>query len=239
MNLGTLFLNHVGYSAAFTAGLLTFFTPCVLPLIPAWLTLASGLSFEELAAAERKRFGFLKLLPPTVLFVLGFAAVFSLMGAAAGLAGEFLASYGHILRYLTGIFLIFFGLYLTGLISPTFLMREKRADIRRRPLGLAGSLLVGMGFAAGWTPCVGPVLAAILAMAAYEQSAQAGFQLLAVFSLGLGLPFMAVSMVWGAALSLMAKFRPIVRRANLVLGILMIAIGLVVLTGKLNVGIVA
>ena len=239
MNLGVIFLNSVTVSASFIAGFLTFFTPCILPLIPAWLTLASGLTFDELASADRRRFGFLKLLMPTIFFVAGFTIVFSLMGAAAGLAGEFLADYGYILRYLTGAFLIFFGLYLVGIISPAFLMKEKRADIRHRPLGLIGSLLVGMGFAAGWTPCVGPVLASILAMAAHEKSAEAGFQLLAIFSLGLGVPFLGISLAWGAALSFMAKIRPVMKRANLVLGILMIILGLVVMAGKLNVSLAA
>ena len=237
MNLGTLFVQNVGYWAAFSAGILSFFSPCVLPLIPAWLTLVTGLSFDELAAAEKKRFGFVKLLGPTLLFVLGFTLVFSLMGAAAGLAGEFLTKYSHLVRYLAGALMIVFGLYLLGLISPAFLMRERRVDFQRRPLGLIGSFVVGMGFAAGWTPCVGPILSGILAMAAYEQSADMGFRLLVVYSLGLGLPFLAFSALWGGALTFMARMQPLVKWSGRVLGGLLIVLGILVISGRLNAGI--
>jgi len=237
VNLGTLFVQNVGYWAAFSAGLLSFFSPCVLPLIPAWLTLVTGLSFDELAAAEKKRFGFVKMLGPTLLFVLGFTLVFSLMGAAAGLVGELLNQYSHLVRYVAGALMIVFGLYLLGVISPAFLMKERRADLQRRPLGLAGSFLVGMGFAAGWTPCVGPILGGILAMAAYEQSADMGLRLLVVYSLGLGLPFLAVSALWGGALSFMSRVRPVVKWSGRVLGGLLIILGILVISGRLNAGL--
>ena len=237
MNLGTLFVQNVGYWAAFSAGLLSFFSPCVLPLIPAWLTLVTGLSFDELAAAEKKRFGFVKLLGPTLLFVLGFTLVFSLMGAAAGLVGEFLTRYSHVVRYVAGALMIVFGLYLMGVISPAFLTRVRRVELQRRPLGLAGAFVVGMGFAAGWTPCVGPILGGILAMAAYEQSADMGLRLLIVYSLGLGLPFLAVSALWGGALSFMARVRPVVKWSGRVLGGLLVVLGILVISGRLNVAL--
>lgn len=237
MNLGTLFIQNIGYWAAFSAGLLSFFSPCVLPLIPAWLTLVTGLSFDELAAAEKKRFGFVKLLGPTLLFVLGFTTVFSLMGAAAGLAGEFFNNYSHLVRYLAGALMIVFGLYLMGVISPGLLMKERRVDMQRRPLGLAGSFVVGMGFAAGWTPCVGPILSGILAMAAYEQSTGVGFRLLVVYSLGLGLPFLIFSALWGGALSFMARVRPLVKWSGRILGGLLVVLGILVISGRLNAGI--
>lgn len=237
MNLGALFTQNIGYWAAFSAGIISFFSPCVLPLIPAWLTLVTGLSFDELVATEKKRFGFVKLLGPTFLFVLGFTAVFSLMGAAAGLAGEFFNNYSHLIRYLAGALMIVFGLYLVGAISPSFLMKEKRVDIQRRPLGLAGSFVVGMGFAAGWTPCVGPILSGILAMAAYEQSVGKGFYLLVVYSLGLGLPFLVFSALWGGALSFMSRIRPLVKWSSRVLGGLLIILGILVISGRLNAGL--
>ena len=231
-------MAKVSFGAAFTAGLFSFLSPCVLPLIPAWLTLVTGLSFEELAAAERRHQALAKVFWPTVLFVLGFSAVFCLLGAAAGLAGELLQGYGQALRYLAGLFMIFFGLYLAGIISPAFLMRERRAEMNRRPLGLVGSFLVGMGFAAGWTPCVGPVLGAILALAAAEQSAGLGLKLLAVYSLGLGLPFLAVSLAWGAAMTFLSRIRPVVQWSGRVLGVLMIVLGLLVISGKLNAALI-
>jgi cytochrome c-type biogenesis protein len=140
-------------------------------------------------------------------------------------------------RYLAGALMLVFGLCLAGLISPAFLMRERRAEFRRRPLGLAGSFIVGMGFAAGWTPCVGPILGSILAMAAFERSADMGLRLLAVYSLGLGLPFLAVSALWGGALSFMVRVRPLMKWSGRVLGWLLVALGLLVISGRLNFGL--
>lgn len=227
----------VTYGAAFMAGLASFISPCVLPLIPAWLTLATGLSYEELAGENKSKLGFLKMFTPTLFFVLGFSVVFCALGAAAGLVGEILEKHGRMLSYLAGVFMIFFGLYLTGLITPSFLMREKRADIRHRPLGLAGSFVVGLGFAAGWTPCVGPVLGSILALAASEQSVDLGLRLLAVYSLGLGLPFLLISLSWGAAWSFLSRMRPVLKWSARVMGGLLIVLGVLVISGWLNLGL--
>jgi len=227
----------VTYGTAFTAGLASFVSPCVLPLIPAWLTLVTGLSYDQLTGENRARLGSLKMFAPTLFFVLGFSVVFCALGMAAGLMGDLFREHSNILRYLAGILMIFFGLYLAGIISPSFLMREKRADIRHRPLGLAGSFVVGLGFAAGWTPCVGPVLGTILALAAYEQSATEGLRLLAVYSLGLGLPFLLVSLGWGAAWSFLSGLRPVLKWSGRVMGWLLIALGLLVISGRLNLGL--
>jgi cytochrome c-type biogenesis protein len=237
LNLGTLFLTQISFSTALAAGLLSFFTPCVLPLIPAWLVLLTGLTFDELVALERHRWGFTRLFWPTLFFGLGFTIVFTLLGAAAGLAGELLKNYGQWLHYLAGVLMIFFGLYLLDLISPSFLLREHRARLSRRPIGLLGSFVVGLGFAAGWTPCVGPILSAILALAAAEASSGKGARLLAVYSLGLALPFLGFSLLWGAGLSLLVRTQPLMHRLNQVLGLILIALGLLVLTGHLNVAV--
>ena len=236
MELASIFLNKVGYGAAFTAGLLSFLTPCVLPLIPAWLTLVTGLKYQELSEGGRKNIG--HVFWPTFLFILGFSTVFCALGATAGYLGELLKNYGPLLRYPAGAFMIFFGLYLTGIISPKFLMSEKRAEINRRPFGLAGSFLVGMGFAAGWTPCVGPILGSILALAAYERSALIGLKLLAVYSLGLGLPFIAVSLAWGFVWPFLCRLKPVLNWSGRILGAMMIIIGLLVISGRLSLGLV-
>lgn len=234
MNLSSLFVQNISYWAAFSAGLLSFFSPCVLPLIPAWFTLVTGLSFDQLTSIEKKHLGFLKVLGPTVFFVLGFTFVFSLMGAAAGVAGQFLKNYGHWLQYATGAVMVFFGLYLVGVIKFSFLMREHRAGIKGRPLGFIGSFLVGMGFAAGWTPCVGPVLGSILALAVSEESANRGFWLLIVYSLGLGLPFLVISVAWGTAMGFLRKIKPVVRWSNRIVGVLLIILGALVISGRLG-----
>ena len=230
MNLGALFANHVDLGSAFLAGLATFFTPCILPLIPAWLVMVTGLSFEALSAAEGRS----ALLGPTLFFVLGFAAVFTLLGAAAGFLGGFLENTAWLLRVAAGAVMIFFGASLAGFISPAFLNRERRADLARRPLGLAGSFVVGLGFAAGWTPCVGPVLASILALASTESSAGEGARLLAVFSLGLGLPFLVLAGAFSQGLAWLARARPLARRAGQILGLGLMGLGLLVLTGRLS-----
>lgn len=235
MNFGALFLNEVSFGAAFGAGFLTFFTPCILPLIPAWLTLVTGLSFDEMAEADKKPLGFLQIFPATVFFVLGFSLVFCALGAAAGGLGSLLKEYDYVLRWVAGAFLAFFGLYLLGIISPNFLMRERRADLKKRPaLGYLGSLIVGMAFAAGWTPCVGPVLTAILALAAFEQSAAVGFKLLMIFSLGLGLPFLIFSLIWGSALGLIIRLKPMVAKVNKALGLIMLLMAALMLSGYLE-----
>ena len=232
MNLGALFVDNIDLGSAFLAGLATFFTPCVLPLIPAWLVLVTGLSFEDLSAPGPRRSP-AAMLWPTLFFVLGFTAVFTLLGAAAGLLGGFLRDQAWLLRAAAGLIMIFFGASLAGFISPAFLSRERRADLTRRPLGLAGAFVAGLGFAAGWTPCVGPVLASILALAATENSAGEGARLLAFFGLGLGLPFLALAGAWGQGLAWLVRARPLARRAGLILGLVLMGLGLLVLTGRL------
>jgi len=232
LNLSTLVLNQVDLGSAFLAGLAIFFTPCVLPLIPAWLVLVTGLSFEELSATGARR-PFSALFWPTLFFVAGFTAVFTLLGLAAGFLGEVLQSQAWLLRGAAGVLMIFFGASLAGFIAPGFLSRERRINLTRRPLGLAGAFVVGLGFAAGWTPCVGPVLASILALAATESSAAEGAGLLAVFGLGLGVPFLVLSGAWGKGLAWMARVRPLAGRAGRILGLGLMVLGLVVLTGNL------
>lgn len=231
LEIGTI---DVSYWVAFSGGVISFISPCVLPLLPAWLTLITGLSLDEIKSADQKSRAWLKLLPPTLLFVLGISFVYCLLGATAGFIGEILINYGHYFRYLAGIIMIFFGLYLTGFISPLFLMRERRFQMNRRPLGILGSFIVGMCFAAGWASCTGPILVPILALAAVEQSSAQGIRLMAVYSLGLGLPFLILSLAVGKTLSLITKYRSILNRSSQVMGVLLIILGILLISGLLS-----
>ena len=235
MNLATMFANtDISWWAALTAGIVSFFSPCVLPLLPAWLTLVTGMNLDEIKEADKIKYSWLKILPQNLLFVLGFSLVYALLGATFGLVGELLREYGHYLRYVAATFMILFGVYLTGFMTPKFLMREKRVEIRHRPVGLLAPFLVGMGFAVGWVPCQSPILGSILALATVEQSVTDGMLLLAVYSLGLGLPFLIISLAVDKVLRLLQKARPILKHSNLILGIMLILMGVLLASGQLT-----
>ena len=225
MNLPSLFAVQIDLPAAFLAGLLTFLTPCILPLVPAWLVLVSGLGYEELSVKGPKK-SFFTLFRPTLAFVLGFMIIFSLFGAGMGLLGEILADYSNVIRILTGILMIAFGLILTGLLPYSFLTKEFRLNLTNKPLGLTGAFLVGMGFAVGWSPCVGPVLAGILAMAAMEGTAWQGAGLLLIYGLGLAIPFLLLSLFWGPGLAFISKIKRFTRYVGIILGFSLILLGL-------------
>ena len=179
----------VGISAAFLAGLLSFVSPCVLPIVPPYLAYLAGISFQELSgdevpAATRRRIVF-----ASFAFVLGFTTVFVALGATASLIGQTIAQYFGILSVIAGVLILIMGLHFLGVFRIGLLYQEARVNIEKKPAGLIGSYVMGLAFAFGWTPCVGPVLAAILFVAGSEDTALRGAGLLAVYSLGIGIPF--------------------------------------------------
>jgi cytochrome c-type biogenesis protein len=220
---------------AFSAGLLSFVSPCVLPLIPSFITYISGVSFGRLHQAHpgyRMRF---MVLGHCLLFVLGFSAVFVSLGALAGVASAGLHSYlreGLVWVQKGGGLLIFlFGLHLTGLFHFGILLGEKRFQVHNKPAGYAGSFLVGVAFAAGWTPCIGPILGAIFALAAgMSGSAGRGVLLLAVYSAGLGIPFLLSGLLFHGFLSFFNRFRKYIRLAEIATGTLLMIVGLLLLS---------
>jgi cytochrome c-type biogenesis protein len=220
---------------AFSAGLLSFVSPCVLPLIPSFITYISGVSFGRLQQAHpgyRMRF---MVLGHCLLFVLGFSAVFVSLGALAGVASAGLHSYlreGLVWVQKGGGLLIFlFGLHLTGLFHFGILLGEKRFQVHNKPAGYAGSFLVGVAFAAGWTPCIGPILGAIFALAAgMSGSAGRGVLLLAVYSAGLGIPFLLSGLLFHGFLSFFNRFRKYIRLAEIATGTLLMIVGLLLLS---------
>jgi cytochrome c-type biogenesis protein len=212
---------------AFGAGLLSFFSPCVLPLIPAYICFITGASIEELSVPKGKNFGRVKsILPESLLFILGFSMVFVILGASATFLGSFLFAKQRIIKIIGGLIIIFFGLHISGLFNIKFLQYEKKLHFRSKPVTKFGSFLVGMVFAFGWTPCVGPILGGILMLAATKDSLFKGILLLSFYSLGLALPFFLLSVGLGYMLSLFSRVKRYFKFISVVSGILLIVIGI-------------
>ena len=218
--------------AAFSAGLLSFLSPCVLPLIPGYLSFMTGLTTTELADSDRS---VSRVMVPAVLFVVGFTIVFVAMGASASVIGQFLGSYRVVVERIAGIVVILFGVFMLGIIKVPWLYGEARADMARtRKFGHGASVAMGMAFAAGWTPCVGPILGTILALAGSTGSVAQGALLLLIYSLGLGIPFLAVALLFGRTKPLMAWLNRHALTVNRVAGVTLVAIGLLIFTGRLS-----
>ena len=215
---------------AFSAGFFSFLSPCILPLIPSYISFITGISFEAFSSGEETR----KLRRTTVihslLFIFGFSLVFILLGASATYAGQFLQKYQFLLTKVGGGIIIILGIHLTGLINLKFLQREKKVHLREKPLGYLGTVLVGMTFAAGWTPCIGPILGSILIVASTSQKVTSGVVLLSFYSLGLALPFFASSLAINSFLGYFKKFRSFLRLIPLISGILLIGVGVLLVT---------
>ncbi|MDR2443462.1 MAG: cytochrome c biogenesis protein CcdA [Deltaproteobacteria bacterium] len=221
--------------AALLAGILTFFTPCTLPLLPGWFALVTGLDYSQIKGGApitvQRRLG---VVLSTLFFVIGFTIVFVALGAAASALGDFMWKHHAALRYLGALILTIFGLYLLGFIAPTFFLRDRRPELKARPAGLFGALVVGMAFSAGWTPCSGPILASLLYLAYVKESLSKGIELLTIFSIGLSLPFLVLSVLWSAILPKLAKFSRYSVWINRVLGVIMLVLAVLVAFDKLS-----
>jgi cytochrome c-type biogenesis protein len=219
--------------AALLAGMLSFLSPCVLPLVPPYLVYLTGASLERLADAEAKPQVRRHTLAAALLFVFGFSTVFVALGASASAIGALLRAYSGVLAILAGIAIIVMGLHFLGLTPLAWLMREKRLAVAK-PVGLWGAYLMGLAFALGWTPCIGPILAAILAVAASEATVAKGAGMLAVYSLGLGVPFIiaALAVEWFAAF--LSGFKKHLHRVEQAMGALLVVTGVAFLFPSLN-----
>ncbi|MEX2157760.1 MAG: cytochrome c biogenesis protein CcdA [Gemmatimonadales bacterium] len=220
--------TEVSLAVAFTAGLLSFLSPCVLPLIPSYVGFLTGMSADELQAGggERRRTALLHGL----WFVAGFTLVFVLLGAAASALGSLLRDYQHWLGRAGGILVILFGLYLLGILRPAFLMRERRIELSRKPLGYFGSGVVGFTFGAAWTPCIGPILGGILTLAATQSELGRGITLLAVYALGLAVPFLLTALALDKFLVWFQRFRPYIVWVDRIAGAMLIVLGILLVT---------
>jgi cytochrome c-type biogenesis protein len=233
--------QNVSIYLAFLAGLLSFVSPCVLPLIPSYISFVSGISLEELA--DNNAYGVKRIIIfNSLMFILGLSVVFIAMGTAITLVGHYITAYMDLFRKIGAVIIIFFGLHVIGIVNIKVLQRDKRFHFfQRKRFSLFGSFAVGVGFSAGWTPCIGPILASILFVAGTSETMGKGIWLLVIYSLGLGLPFFLTSLGINAFLKYYARFRRYLRIFSLVSGVFLIAMGMLlytnffaVFTGKLN-----
>jgi cytochrome c-type biogenesis protein len=218
--------------AAFVAGLLSFLSPCVLPLVPGYVSLISGASVDELKGTDRRVLGTVML--HSITFIIGFSLVFIVLGAAATGLGQFFNEYRHILSRVAGVIVIIFGLHLTGILKIKALYADRRLHDVKGSSSALGSFVVGFAFAFGWTPCIGPILAGILALAAQEDRVAKGVLLLAIYSLGLAVPFLLTSIGVDRFLVFYGKFRRHLHTVEVISGVLLIVVGALIFMNNLK-----
>lgn len=248
--------TQINVAVAFGAGLLSFLSPCVLPLVPGYLSFvsgvnlaaarapivaaepgdAAGLAQAEAAQAARDAVTASRgtVIANSAMFVLGFSVIFILLGASATALGGKLLEWLPQLSKAAGVLLVLFGLHMTGLIPIKALYMEKRFHVAEKPLGLLGAFVVGCAFAFGWTPCIGPVLGGILTIASSSDSVWEGILLLAAYSAGLGVPFMATALAINRFYAFFDRFKAHFRKVEIVSGVLLMAVGVLIFTGSLS-----
>ena len=225
--------GNVPIVTALIAGLVSFLSPCVLPLVPPYLVFLAGTSLERLADKEPEPRVKRETVAAALLFVFGFSTVFVSLGASASVIGSLIRAYSGPLATIAGIVIIVMGLHFLGITQIGLLHRQKRLEVAK-PVGLWGAYVMGLAFAFGWTPCIGPILAAILAVAASEQTVSKGAGLLAVYSLGLGIPFIIAAFAIEPFAAFLAHFRKYLRRVEQAMGALLVLTGIAFLTGSIN-----
>ena len=224
------------FVAAFVAGVLSFISPCVLPLIPGYLSYISGLTLDEmqgtgdgamsLGAARRR------VLVASIFFILGFSFVFICFGAAASVVGQYMLERQRLLAKIAAVIVIVFGLHTMGVLRIGWLYSEKRVQVEKKPTSLFGAFFVGLAFAFGWTPCIGPILAGILAIAGTQETVGQGVRLLAVYSAGLGLPFLLTALAINQFFTVFKKIRKHYHLIEIVSGLLLVVIGVLIFTNR-------
>ena len=221
--------GSLGVAVAFSAGLFSFLSPCVLPLFPSYVSFITGMSVGDLTAdltgATRRR-----VLLHAVAFVLGFSLVFVGLGASFSAAGQFLLDYRDLIRRIGGVLIVVFGLYIAGVLRVGVFGRTAQFQLREKPAGYLGSLAVGITFAIGWTPCVGPILGAILSLAGTAETVQRGIGLLMAYSAGLGVPFLLSALALGSFLRFFKRYRPFIPIMERAAGVLLVIVGVLVFT---------
>jgi cytochrome c-type biogenesis protein len=222
-------MHDVSIPAALIAGIISFLSPCVLPLVPPYLVFLAGTSIERLAGHEPERRVRRETVLAACLFVLGFSTVFVALGASASVVGALIRAYSGPLAMIAGVVIIIMGLHFLGLTPIAWLHHQKRLEVAK-PVGLWGAYVIGLAFAFGWTPCIGPTLGVILTLA-YGESVTRGGVLLAFYSIGLGLPFIVAALAWRHALGAFSVLRRHQRWISVAGGVMLVAIGVMLLTG--------
>ena len=219
----------IGLTISFTAGVLSFLSPCVLPLIPSYISFITGLSLDDVQRSRRIA------LVHSLLFVTGFTLIFLALGATATVMGRLLLQHRDWVGRIGGVLVIVFGLYLLGVFNISAFARERRIHISNKPLGYLGTVLVGMAFAAGWTPCIGPILGAVLTYTASSADLNRGLLLLLAYSLGLALPFVLAALMIDRFMTLFQRYRGALVWMSRVSGVLLLAVGILMITGSMTI----
>jgi cytochrome c-type biogenesis protein len=227
-------MHDLSFGVAFLAGIFSFLSPCVLPLVPGYISFVSGVSFDELKGNLSGRKTMWRSVTMSVFFVLGFSMVFVALGATATSLGQALTRHIHIFTKVAGSLIIVLGVHLSGIVRIPILEHYKKMEVSPGHRGILGALFVGFAFAFGWTPCVGPLLGGILAVAATENTVTRGIILLSTYSLGLGIPFILTACAIGTFMRLFEKYRRFIRRGEIISGIFLIVVGVLIFLDKLG-----
>lgn len=225
----------ISYAGAVAAGLISFLSPCVLPLVPAYISFVAGTSLDQVVGDKADDPAMTRRVFVSALaFVIGFSTVFILLGASASALNRLLVTHIDLLSKIAGAVIVLFGLHMMGLVKIPLLYREARLNTIGRPTSLVGAYLIGLAFAFGWTPCIGPVLATILTVAASREDLGYGVALLATYALGLGIPFLLAALAVRPFMRFLQKFRRHIRKVEIVAGALLAVTGILIFTSSLG-----
>ena len=226
--------SSVSLAAAFVAGLVSFISPCVLPIVPGYLSFISGVNVAQFKEGGAPKDLVRRVALTSLVFVLGFSTVFVALGAAATYVGSLLLEHKRTLGVVGGVIIIILGLHTAGVFKINWLLSEKRANVQSKPLGLAGAYVVGLAFAFGWTPCIGPILGAILLYASQQETVTQGVVLLAAYSAGLGIPFILSALAVNWFFKVFGRLRNSMRAIEIVSGAMLVGVGLLLVTNRLT-----
>lgn len=228
-------MQDISFPLAFLAGILSFLSPCVLPLIPSYVSFITGISFKDLTVGTDRKTIRRITIANSISFIIGFSFVFIALGVSSSAAGRFFFAYMDAIRIIGGTLVIISGFFIAGILKLDFLMAEKKFHLSGKPAGYIGTFIVGMTFAAGWTPCIGPILGSILVYAGSKGSALFGFQLLSVYSLGMAIPFFLSALGINIFLAYSPRIAKHMRFIMSMSGVLLIIFGILLLTDQLRV----